>query len=104
MWAGIGVLVVIYVPFLVVLIMGMVFDIVLPLSPSFIMLMLPILLCGWVVGDILIILAGAGIRKRNICTRCGKKLAVKELEAMGDRFLCPYCLNTHFEDIAQLQG
>ena len=103
MWAGIAVLVVIYVPFLVVLTLGMVFEIVLPLSPSFMMFILPLLLCGWVVGYMLILLAGAGVRKRKICSRCGTNLKIKELEAMGNSFLCPYCLNTHFEDMAQIQ-
>lgn len=103
MWAGITVLFVSYVPVLLLLILQMAFGISLPLPQFVLKAMMTMFLFGWVIGYMLIILAGAGVRKRKICSRCGIALTIKELQQMGDRFLCPYCLNTHFQDVAEAE-
>lgn len=48
----------------------------------------------------LLALGLSGLSSREIrCPRCKKKQSVKELEAMGNNFLCPYCFNTDLGEV-----
>ena len=67
-----------------------------PISGRLIAAGIEITFASPIVGGGLMVLSGLGIGRRKRCSRCGKVLKIKDFEAMGDSFLCPYCLNDKF--------
>ena len=93
---GVLVMAVSYLPIGAIFFLDTFMDIQLKINDWCIELMMYLLLFGWVIYGGMFVLAGIGIGKRNVCSGCGKRLKTKELERMGDEFLCPYCHNTEF--------
>ena len=97
-WAGIVVLFLSDVPMLVLLALDVCFGISFNIPQLIMEFMMNMFLMGPVLGCLLIAGGAFAVKKRKICSRCGKRLKIRELEQMGDRFLCPYCYNDQFND------
>ena len=97
-WAGLIVLLLSDVPMLIVLMLGVFFGITFNMPKFILEFMMNMFLMGPVLGCLLIAGGAFAVKKRKICSRCGKRLKIRELEQMGDSFLCPYCNNDRFND------
>ena len=96
--AGVAVLLVSYGLPVVIIILEEGFGIQVSLPQFMLDFIMNMFLSGWAIGYGLIFLAGSSIGKRKTCPRCGTNLKIKELEAMGDSFFCPYCLNRNMDE------
>ena len=94
--AGIAVMIISYVPTVIITFLDMQLGIKLYLSPWIIEFFMYMLLFGFVIYGSMFMIAGVGVGRRNRCSSCGKKLKIKELEHMGEKFHCPYCYNERF--------
>ena len=94
--AGIAVMIISYLPPVIISFLDTQLGIKLHLAPWVIEFFMYMLLFGFVIYGGMFVIAGIGIDRRNICSSCGKKLKIKELEHMGEKFHCPYCHNEKF--------
>ena len=97
-WVGLIVLLLSDVPMLIVLMLGVFFGITFNMPKFILEFMMNMFLIGPFLGGLLTIMGVLAVKKRKICSRCGKRLKIRELEQMGDSFLCPYCNNDRFND------
>ena len=100
--AGIIVMIASYLPAGVVFFLDTVIGIHLNISNWCIELMMYMLLFGWVIYGGMFVLSSIGIAKRNVCSECGKRIKLKELERMRESFICPYCGNKHFANTSEV--
>ena len=66
-------------------------------SDSVVLIMFVVAICANMRPLFFVLGIGALSDRAVRCSRCGKKISMKDLKTMGDDFVCPYCINHSFD-------